>query len=37
MSIGNRCTGEMNHGIRTVETVLPGSRIWAIPLDGRDS
>ena len=35
-SIGNRRTSEIDDGIGTFETVLPGSRLSAIPLDGRD-
>ena len=34
--IGNRCTGEIDDGIGTFETVLPSSRILAIPLDDPD-
>jgi hypothetical protein len=34
--ISNGSTGEIDDGIGTFETVLPGSRLFAIPLDGRD-
>jgi predicted amino acid racemase len=35
-SISNRRTSEIDDGIGTVETMLPGSRLSTIPLDGRD-
>ena len=35
-SIGNRRTSEIDDSIGIFETVLPGSRLSAIPLDGRD-
>jgi hypothetical protein len=35
-SIGNRRTSEIDDDIGTFETMLPGSSLQAIPLDGRD-
>ena len=35
-SISNGSTSEIDDGIGTFKTVLPGSRLLAIPLDGRD-
>ena len=35
-SIGNRGASQIDDGIGTVETVLPGSGLSAVPLDGRD-
>jgi hypothetical protein len=35
-SIGNRRTNKIDDGIGAVETMFPGFRVQAIPLDSRD-